>query len=563
MRSSRQALDFAGQTLDFAVAIALLLVALAYAHNLAFDRPPFEDAAMIMRYAEHLAAGQGIVWNIGQHPVDGATDFLFLVVIAGLNALGAPIELAVRGVTLTAHLATVLLVYLANRRLWNAPVAIAAFLAWYLAAGTGLTYVKTFFGTPFFVFAACATWAIGLKIIRDGAATPRLAISFAALALTTGLIRPDGVILVMLMALALPIAIGWRRSADVLLIFAVIMLFLGGGYFLWHWRYFGYPLPNPYYKKGGGELHWNSLGSSLLDMARFSWPMWPAFALGLRTWYGTRRLIAVLLPPIAFASAFILISDEMNFGGRFQYVTLPLILMAWLAPIGDLVRALEGLWSARTRLPERLAWVLASAMAAFMMVRYSAAQRCVFGAAPEVCYSEGGAAPSEPRASGFDTLFDIANILGKYREKEYVLATTEAGLLPYYSRWNSLDMWGLNDQWIAHNHGIVTEEYLDRWHPHVVVSHAYFAVGTDPSGNSQFAADPWNRMTITVKHYVDERGYRLAAAFGASSTNLYYYYVRSDFTDSEAIAHDIAIQAARPGAPHNYALQAMSSAPTR
>jgi hypothetical protein len=45
-----------------------------------FSEPPFEDAAMLMRYADHLAHGQGIVWNIGEPPLDGTTDFLFLVV---------------------------------------------------------------------------------------------------------------------------------------------------------------------------------------------------------------------------------------------------------------------------------------------------------------------------------------------------------------------------------------------------------------------------------------------------------------------------------------------------
>ena len=50
-----------------------------------FRGPPFEDAAMLMRYAENLAAGHGIVWNVGEAPVDGATDFLFMSSVAGLD----------------------------------------------------------------------------------------------------------------------------------------------------------------------------------------------------------------------------------------------------------------------------------------------------------------------------------------------------------------------------------------------------------------------------------------------------------------------------------------------
>ena len=42
-----------------------------------FGAHPHEDAAILMRYADHFANGHGLVWNIGDDPVDGATDFLF------------------------------------------------------------------------------------------------------------------------------------------------------------------------------------------------------------------------------------------------------------------------------------------------------------------------------------------------------------------------------------------------------------------------------------------------------------------------------------------------------
>jgi len=46
-----------------------------------FAAQPEEDAAILMRYAQHLAAGHGIVWNVGEPPVDGATDFLFMLLL--------------------------------------------------------------------------------------------------------------------------------------------------------------------------------------------------------------------------------------------------------------------------------------------------------------------------------------------------------------------------------------------------------------------------------------------------------------------------------------------------
>ena len=57
-----------------------------------------------MRYAQHLAGGHGIVWNIGAAPVDGATDFLFMVAAAALIKLGLTVAQAVRGLGFAAHL---------------------------------------------------------------------------------------------------------------------------------------------------------------------------------------------------------------------------------------------------------------------------------------------------------------------------------------------------------------------------------------------------------------------------------------------------------------------------
>ena len=78
---------------------------------------PEEDAAMLMRYSRHLAAGHGIVWNIGEKPVDGATDFLFMVVLAAVHGLGLSLETSARAIGLFAHAATVWLVFWGARRL--------------------------------------------------------------------------------------------------------------------------------------------------------------------------------------------------------------------------------------------------------------------------------------------------------------------------------------------------------------------------------------------------------------------------------------------------------------
>jgi hypothetical protein len=106
-----------------AVATLMALTGFVALRLVDFSIRPFEDAAMLMRYAEHLAQGHGIVWNIGEPPLDGATDFLFLVVVATVHWIGFTIETAVRAVTITSHFALVVLIYAGMRYVQRSEIA--------------------------------------------------------------------------------------------------------------------------------------------------------------------------------------------------------------------------------------------------------------------------------------------------------------------------------------------------------------------------------------------------------------------------------------------------------
>jgi hypothetical protein len=133
----------------------------------------------------------------------------------------------------------------------------------------------------------------------------------------------------------------------------------------------------------------------------------------------------------------------------------------------------------------------------------------------------------------------MGKLLSEYRGKGYVIATTEAGLIPYYSGWSAIDTWGLNDQFIAHNGGL-TAEYLDRYKPHVIMFHDYYSPLVPPKLTEANLAQPWFRMTITMKEYAESNGYILAAIYGDSPYDAHYYYVRPDFEDSERIVEQIS-----------------------
>jgi hypothetical protein len=478
-----------------------------------FSAIPYEDAAILMRYAKHLAEGHGIVWNIGGPPVDGATDFLYMVVVAMLSKMGFSIETSTRLISWVAHALTVGVIYVAIRKLHGASRWMAFLSGAYFAMGPGLKYVEAYFGTPFFALAACVTWCFAIQCWRGHSRSAPMV--FALSALIMGLIRPEGVLLAGFMLGSILYVRGLKGSRRTLGYFIAIFCVLGSLYFFWRWGYFGSPLPNPYYIKGRGLLYPAGLQHGLWSEVHLCLPLAPIFVLGLCSSAKTRReTITTLIPLIGFGAIWVLLSSDTDFLMRFQYPVLALALVSW-PPI------LEGAWE-YWKLPELNRLEHSHRIKALLLVLTAS-----FGALayPYVRYRR-----VKPYGDG---AYDLGLMLREYKDKNYTLATTEAGLLPFNSEWRAIDTWGLNDPWIAHR-GQVDEAYLDRYKPQVIECHAI------PPANSQLPPfDRWPSMVATLKNYATKRGYRLAAAFGVSPDDLYYYYVRPDFADSSEITQRI------------------------
>ncbi len=480
---------------------ALLLLTLAYAlHQYDFSLPPFEDAAMLMRYAQHVAQGHGIVWNIGEQPVDGATDFLYMLALAAVVKVSASVEIAARALSLAAHLLTVALVYVAVRRLHDTPRWLALLSSAYLAIGPALGQIVAYFGNAFFVLFVTLTWMLAWTLATSDSRKREWL--FAASALVMGLIRPEGVFLAAFMLLAVVWQRGLRSSRSLIVTFALTFVALGGAYFIWHWWYFSYPLPNPFYIKSGSTLHLRSLVNAAQNTLQLCLPFVPAFVIGL-TRRSTRRLtIFALIPIVGFVALWALVSDEINYLMRFQYPLLPIALIA--APA-----LLSGLrWRARPT--QRYAWI---ACAFVLVLAYQVAQ---FGFANYVR----------------DGRYDVALLLDGYADKGYTLVTTEAGLLPLYSQWRALDAWGLNDQWIAH-HDLITSDYLDQHQPALIMLHRF-----TPSERDARALR-WLAMDDVLTRYARAHGYILAASFGVQAADTHDYYVRADLSERDALVAQI------------------------
>jgi arabinofuranosyltransferase len=477
-----------------------------------FSERPFEDSAILMRYAEHFAHGHGFVWNVGDKPVDGATDFLFTVVVGLLAKAGVSLEFATRSIGFVSHVLTVLLIYWFLRRRLKTGYLPALASSLYLAVGPGLYYVAAYFGTPFFGLFSCITWYAAMTIVQEGE-TRRRALIFAAAAIVTALIRPEGVILSALMLAAVVYLKGLRSCRRTIMYYLGIFLIVGGAYFLWRWQYFGHPFPNPFYKKGGWRLHPGSLVASVINVMKLCWPFLLIFTFGFYSPKVSRMTVAFSIPIFGFAFAFVLLSNAMNFAARFQYAIVPVVLMSWWPLLAGIKDDLSLLVRREISLRKRRTLVLAAVVFSLGAIIYQ-------GIVGRLTY-------------GSDGRYTAALILRDYREKGYCIATTEAGLLPLYSGWRAIDAWGLNDPWIARNKGI-TEEYLDRFRPEVIMFHAYFSPLVPAEGGSE-----WDKMVMVMKTYAENNGYVLAGVFGDTPYSTHYYYVRLGFPDSAELAKRI------------------------
>lgn len=469
-----------------------------------FTAYPMEDAAMLLRYSEHLAQGEGIVWNPGEAPVDGATDFLYMVMVAGLHKLGVGLLASGRILGLAAHYLAVILLFRIIRREYEAPRFAAALSAAYLMVGPAPAYVEAGFGAPVFALFILLAWNAALHLRRE--ANWPWAVAFAGFSLLAGLTRPEGVFFCAAMLAWLLIEGGIRKHGRTLAAYTLLFVLPGALYFIWRWSHFGHPLPNPFYVKGGIRGLFpliESVKNSLVLCA----PFLLAMSLSLRNRSLFLDLLKRLSPVLLFVLIWGMVKEEMNYNMRFQYAILPLVLCTW--PL-----AFEGIWEDIRTFGKRIgqagsrAMLIALSLGALVFMHQQFAGRWRMMA---------------------DSRYDLGLALRPLAQEGYTMAVSEAGYLPFASGWRAIDSYGLNDAHIA-QHGL-SAEYLDRYKPELIMFHAY----DSPLLERNDEGDGWSRMCAVMRDYAQSHGYTLAAAYGINPYDTHYYYVAPDFSHSAEI----------------------------
>jgi hypothetical protein len=212
-----------------------------------------DDAMISMRYARNLADGHGIVWNVGDEPIQGYTNFGWMLYMALSHLLGfAPSKISL------VVMATGALILLANilvvKRLaeyqapgdWLAPALAATAVAFYFP----LVY-WTLRGLEVGILGLLVNMAalLALRTIDD--LRWRSTLAFSAVAALAALIRLDAIPQLCILVAFAGCAKGRGRLWHIACMGATVVVVVLALY-LFQTAYFGEFLPNTYYLKMTG-----------------------------------------------------------------------------------------------------------------------------------------------------------------------------------------------------------------------------------------------------------------------------------------------------------------------
>lgn len=287
-----------------------------------------EDAYILLQYVRNLASGGGITFDHVSGHAEGATDFLWMVILAMCVKVG--LDPAVSATIFNALGLAAILFVIHRLRMGTDGVTISGMALATISGGTVAALGG--FSTLFFG---------GLFALVMFAAIQRRYHTLSFLALVLGLVRPEGVLLGG-GAVAALFMTGGRDGRHHLARALVIPTIIGLGYFLWRLSYFGHPLPLPLLVKASAAplalgMSFNLAAIEYYIPLLFPLVAAPVFAVK-RPLKGSDILVLTLGPTILFV-ALLFSYQAQNVEFRFQFpLVLSIIMLFVMSARGALQR---------------------------------------------------------------------------------------------------------------------------------------------------------------------------------------------------------------------------------
>ncbi len=464
-----------------------------------------DDIYITLRYAGHVAAGQGPVFNPGE-AVEGFSNHVHLALLALLHPVlerPAAMAVAAKVIGLAAGLLALLAAAFLARRdeeasaYWGVTpllIGLSGYFAFWAGSGmeTGLHALL--------VLLAVGGYVRGLETGRK-AWRVSAGLVFGLLAWS----RPEGPIF-LAAALAARGVLLWRDGrkpdgADFGFVIAAVLPIVA--LFAWRHATYGAWWPNTFYAKAGGGI------STWLDGARYCLlalapALWgnllllPLLLTGLVPWRKATPRTLVLLLAVAVQGGFIIIGGGDWMPG-WRFVTPVVPLLALLVPgvvarfRGMLPHKWLGDWTPLWRVAFWVAVLLPLAAHLYGVKQISHR-------------------PSGWRGVSAQTMFPasyvhVADWLAEQKRPGDWLATGEAGLIPYLTDLPTIDCFGLTDAHLARvpgkRHEKIDPDYILGRGPRFVV-----IGGARAAGEGYDSAFAYGRSLL--EHPALAREYKLA-----------------------------------------------------
>ncbi len=475
-----------------------------------------DDAFISFRYAKNLAEHGELTFNLGER-VEGYTNFLWTLMMSGVIAAGLDPVIWSKLLGVAFGVGTLTTLFIGNKD--SGPWRL---IAPGLLAGTSAFACWSEGGLETSLFAFCLTLSLVLyrREVEHNTRIPWSGFVMGFAAMT----RPEGLLLIALLCVHRQLLawfekrwFAWRPVAT-LGMFAVPYL----PYWLWRLSYYGYPFPNTYYAKSAGANWGHGLPyviNGLEDTWLFLVPVVSALALltSDRSFRRLAGLVGIVLIPFLLYIARV----GGDFMAQYRFI-MPLLPLAFWG-LQEAVRAITTHTIAVAQTP-RLRYLLPA------LLLSGATWLCHQVYLTEASLKVGS-------ENGVDSIgwlkqfVEQTTAIGKHIKNNAPegtsIATTAAGVIPYYAECKTLDLLALNDVYVAHNvparsggrpgHAkSAPEKYVLEWKPSVLIWHPRMHPNQPrPRGGEQ--------------RYWGTRGYRFEASrVDGLEPPFWSYYVRKE-----------------------------------
>jgi len=439
----------------------LLIIGLLLLSHILFLNCMMEDSFISFRYAKNLVDGNGLRWNPDEEPVEGYTNFLWVLLCAVALKAGLELPLFSQILGILAAFLTLVYVYRFSRNILNWPTAASLVPCLLLSlSGPFATWAGSGMETNLFTLMLMASIYHFAVYFRFERTTHLFRCSFFLFLAT--LTRPEGFgIFVMIVGLSLAGVVWLQQSFRRFVLPLASYIVLTGLYLSWKLSYFGNLLPNTFYAKTGGTIHQYLRGLRYTGTFFLFFVLPFVFLVAFLIWEKKRNIFKT--PDVRqffqdrgekmgllLCGVFVLVYTLFIVYEGGDYMAMFRFFVPLLPPLYILLAA-SILFLIRSLLPNSRKRILARGMilfaVLFTLLQSTPVETKLF---PVPIYQEG------TYRGVLNERWHVArlSLIGKYfrrykKSQAESLATRAIGAISYYSDMNIIDLHGLVDPVIA------------------------------------------------------------------------------------------------------------------